>query len=58
MCSFTAAGDFIWTGFASLSRANRHEIGEYLGPKDLSFVPAQPSTRTHKLGAGGLLSFK
>lgn len=40
MCSFTAAGDFIWTGFAALSRANRHEIGEDLGPKYLSFVPA------------------
>jgi hypothetical protein len=40
MCSFTAAGDFIWTGFASLSRANRHEFGEDLGPKYRSCVPA------------------
>ena len=40
MRNITATGDFIWTGFASVPRANRHEIGEHLGPKDLSFVPA------------------
>jgi hypothetical protein len=40
MRSITATGELVRTGFASLARANRHEIGEHLGPEYLSFVPA------------------
>ena len=40
MRNITTTGEFIWTSCASVPRANRHEIGEHLGPKHLSFVPA------------------